>query len=192
MTGKEQTNTIECPVCGFENRAGSLMCDNCGTLLNLMAESRRATRDLRDYRDALGDDAAKAVESSSNERVRGAEYRIGMSVQLRVEEASQPVVINPEMLTGDVIMGRRDPITEQVPEVDLDRYAGYRMGVSRRHAILRLIGDELKLIDLGSSNGTYLNGERLEARKPTTILEGDVMRLGQIIMKVKFMKTQQG
>ncbi|MEL6151396.1 MAG: FHA domain-containing protein [Chloroflexota bacterium] len=168
------------------------MCDNCGTLLNLTAESRRATRDLRDIANELDEKTTEAVKAPRQDKVRGAEYRIGMAVHLRVEEAVQPIVIGPELLTGDVIMGRRDPITEQVPEVDLDRYAGYRMGVSRRHAILRLIGDELKLVDLGSSNGTYLNGERLEARKPTTVLEGDVLRLGQIIMKVKFLKVQQG
>jgi len=48
--------------------------------------------------------------------------------------------------------------------------------VSRRHAVVRLEGDTLVLEDLGSTNGTTLNGERLHGRAPMTAT--DVARLG--------------
>lgn len=166
------------------------MCENCGTLLDLRAESRRATRDLRDSAEELSKDQVEVIEQAPEHKVRGNEYHEGLAVHLRVAEAKQPVVVSPDMLNSDVVLGRRDPITEQVPEVDLDRFAGYRMGVSRRHAILRLTNGMLTIIDLGSSNGTYLNGNRLEARRPEVVMEGDLLRLGQIIMTVQFVEVQ--
>ena len=51
--------------------------------------------------------------------------------------------------------------------------------VSRKHSVIRVVqGDppSFKLSDLGSSNGTFLNGERLEGE--TEILPGDTIELG--------------
>src|SRR5689334_7064282 len=50
-------------------------------------------------------------------------------------------------------------------------------GVSRRHAQLSLAGDALVLEDLGSSNGTYVNGVRLTA--PRHLQANDQITLGQ-------------
>lgn len=182
---------IQCPVCSHMNRAGSLVCENCGTLLDLRTESRRATRDLRDSADDLNKESHEAIQETPEKKVRGSEYHDGLAVHLRVAESKQPIVVSSKMLESDVVLGRRDPITEQVPEVDLDMFAGYRMGVSRRHAILKVVNKMLVVVDLGSSNGTYLNGKRLEARSPEVVMEGDLLRLGQIIMTVQFTEDQQ-
>ncbi len=52
-------------------------------------------------------------------------------------------------------------------------------GVSRRHARLLLQGQETILEDLGSSNGTFVNGVRL--RPSSSLAPGDEIRLGQAI-----------
>jgi tetratricopeptide (TPR) repeat protein len=50
-------------------------------------------------------------------------------------------------------------------------------GVSRRHAkVIREIDGTLKIQDMGSTNGTYLNGERIELE---ALREGDRVRIGQ-------------
>src|ERR687892_267511 len=49
-------------------------------------------------------------------------------------------------------------------------------GVSRRHAALRLEGDGVVVEDLGSSNGTFVNGRRIDG--PVEIGEGDDVRRG--------------
>ncbi|HEY7795271.1 MAG TPA: DHA2 family efflux MFS transporter permease subunit [Gaiellaceae bacterium] len=49
--------------------------------------------------------------------------------------------------------------------------------VSRRHALLRRTADGLELSDLGSVNGTYVNGQRIH--EPTPLAEGDVVTLGR-------------
>ena len=52
-------------------------------------------------------------------------------------------------------------------------------GLSRRHAELDLIGDELTLKDLGSSNGTYVNADKIAE---VVLKDGDVLRF----FKVRF------
>jgi hypothetical protein len=55
--------------------------------------------------------------------------------------------------------------------------------VSRRHArIIRRQG-ELLIIDLGSTNGTYVNGQRITAAVP--LLDGDDLRLGGLRLCVR-------
>jgi hypothetical protein len=54
--------------------------------------------------------------------------------------------------------------------------------VSRRHAMLRVSKAQVDLLDLGSQNGTYLNGERLA--KPATLASGDWITFG--VVEVRF------
>ena len=52
--------------------------------------------------------------------------------------------------------------------------------VSRRHAIIHAQGqDEFWLVDLGSSNGTYLNGRRI--MQPVQLREGDQVQVGPFL-----------
>jgi pSer/pThr/pTyr-binding forkhead associated (FHA) protein len=47
--------------------------------------------------------------------------------------------------------------------------------VSRHHCMIRLQAGEATLLDLGSSNGTYLNGTRV--RGPSKLRTGDEIRI---------------
>jgi len=51
--------------------------------------------------------------------------------------------------------------------------------VSRRHAEIRCSDDACELVDLGSSNGTYVNGERVER---CTLSSGDQVQLGRSLL----------
>jgi len=60
--------------------------------------------------------------------------------------------------------------------------------VSRRHAKLEAAGDgaTLALRDLGSTNGLFVNGRRVEANPgPVTLRAGDVLRVGSHAFKLK-------
>ena len=55
--------------------------------------------------------------------------------------------------------------------------------ISRRHArLVRGASGELTVEDLGSSNGTFVNGERLNALR--TLQVGDVVRMGKTVLHV--------
>jgi len=54
-------------------------------------------------------------------------------------------------------------------------------GISRRHAELQVSGDTVRLRDLGSVNGTHVNGQRLSG--PVALSDGDMLRLGEVLLK---------
>lgn len=51
--------------------------------------------------------------------------------------------------------------------------------VSRRHAEIRRSGESFTLHDIGSLNGTYLNGERVET---AALRSGDELRIGKYVI----------
>ena len=53
--------------------------------------------------------------------------------------------------------------------------------MSGRHAEISKINGEIKVRDLGSANGIYLNGERTEEAE---LFDGDVLRLGQTSVRI--------
>jgi pSer/pThr/pTyr-binding forkhead associated (FHA) protein len=54
--------------------------------------------------------------------------------------------------------------------------------LSQKHARLEMRGDEWILEDLKSTNGTFVNG--FEVRDPTSVNDGDVIRIGHIELKM--------
>jgi pSer/pThr/pTyr-binding forkhead associated (FHA) protein len=50
--------------------------------------------------------------------------------------------------------------------------------VSRMHATLRMNGEHVEVEDLGSSNGTWVNGKRISTA--TRITPGDALKLGSV------------
>lgn len=171
----------KCGNCGHENRAGVVFCENCGA--SLIGRQPLSTKALET---ASGNQASSsAIPSPLSAIVQEmATFKPGDSLKLHVEGAAKPLELQPK---GEVILGRRDPATGATPDVDLTPFAGYRMGVSRRHAAIRQGDDNtLNVWDLGSSNGTFLNGQRLNAHRPYPLHDGDELRLGQMIIRVHF------
>ena len=56
--------------------------------------------------------------------------------------------------------------------------------VSRRHARLSLAGEALQVEDLGSTNGTAVNGTLLKSGAPTALQAGSKLRLGDVELVV--------
>src|SRR5262249_27687717 len=48
-------------------------------------------------------------------------------------------------------------------------------GISRRHATLKIDADGVTLTDLGSRNGTFVNGQRID--RPVVLHDGDKVQL---------------
>jgi hypothetical protein len=59
--------------------------------------------------------------------------------------------------------------------------------VSRRHARIELAGGVVRVEDLGSTNGTFVNGERVSAG---TLTEGDRLLIGTSILKLVVIEDQ--
>ncbi|MCD4686521.1 MAG: FHA domain-containing protein, partial [Anaerolineae bacterium] len=64
-------------------------------------------------------------------------------------------------------------------------------GVSRRHATIVQVEAEraLYLEDLGSVNGTRINGFSLEPRRRYRLRDGDELEFGEIQMVLRFVRS---
>ena len=72
----------------------------------------------------------------------------------------------------------------ELQRVSLNPYGAEAAGVSREHAALVREDTMLTLIDLNSTNGTYLNGLPLPAFQSRIVRDGDELQLG--ILKLIF------
>ncbi len=103
---------------------------------------------------------------------------------LRQVDASVPSrAASLTILTG-LEMGRRFPLAETETEIGRGRQAHVRIrdrAVSRRHAQVRRTGDHYRVENLGSPNGLFLNGERLQQPRP--LREGDLLELGHSVLR---------
>lgn len=87
--------------------------------------------------------------------------------------------------SDEFTIGRFDPSTRVAPTIDLDPYHAKEQGVSRRHAAIGWHQNTLQVVDLGSYNGTYLNGLRLFPFQPRRLRNGDKIQIGQLILHVE-------
>ncbi len=90
-----------------------------------------------------------------------------------------------------IVLGRGDPVANYYPDLDLSPYGGQEGGVSRRHAAIVQDTDSkaLYLEDLGSTNGTRINGFSLEARRRYRLRDGDNLEFGRVTMVLRFVRS---
>jgi serine/threonine-protein kinase len=84
---------------------------------------------------------------------------------------------------SESLIGRMDPNRGIRPEVDLSKYDPAAR-VSRRHAKIIAQGSQFYIEDLGSANGTFINGSvRLAQGRPYVLVSGDELKLGETTLK---------
>ncbi len=85
---------------------------------------------------------------------------------------------------GTNLVGRWDPDSGAFPEVDLESHDP-EAKVSRRHAIIEFNESEIKVEDVGSLNGTFINrGKRLEPGTKHALKAGDELIIGKTFLSV--------
>ena len=84
-----------------------------------------------------------------------------------------------------MIIGRGESGTG-APDVDLDPLDAHEHGVSRRHAILLTRERFLTIRDLNSTNGTFINGLRLQRSQDVPLEHGDRLQFGKLEMQLMF------
>lgn len=72
----------------------------------------------------------------------------------------------------EVLIEKEEFLIGRAPDCDLRLLLAE---ISRHHCMLRVAPDEVLLVDLGSSNGTYLNGQRV--RSQATLRSGDEIQI---------------
>ena len=94
-----------------------------------------------------------------------------MSVKMKVVQG-KPHGSYLDFPEGEFVVGR-GPECHVRPNSEL---------VSRQHCLLRIHGQELMVRDLGSTNGTLVNGKRLI--EECALVDGDTLQLGPLVLQV--------
>ena len=81
-------------------------------------------------------------------------------------------------------VGRLDPAQSIFPDVDLTQDGGLKGGVSRRHCRIFRVSDLYFVEDLGSANGTFLDGERLIPHLPHQLEDSTTLQVGHVELEV--------
>jgi pSer/pThr/pTyr-binding forkhead associated (FHA) protein len=169
---------IKCPVCRITYVENTLFCSECG--LYLLESEELGT-------DPLEAAHVKWLGASDGTPPRGqGELNAGtLTVRLRISQGDQARELEIP-LSKPIRLGRIDPPQDIFPEVDLTESLAMEYGVSREHACIFRRGDIIVVEDLGSTNGTLLNGERLAPFLPQILEDGDQLQLGKLLIDVNF------
>jgi pSer/pThr/pTyr-binding forkhead associated (FHA) protein len=93
------------------------------------------------------------------------------------------------VIADEVILGRADDESGFRPDLDLEPFGAQDAGVSRRHARIAHHHGALFLSDLGSVNGTRINGFALEPDQACRLRDGDCVELGHLILCIHLHAT---
>jgi len=104
-----------------------------------------------------------------------------VSLRIKVSSTGRHIQLPsaPEMHVG-----RLDAAHGIFPDLDLPPDGGLDEGVSRRHCKLHRQGSTFLIEDVGSANGTFLNGQRLTPYLPHVLKDGDEVQVGCIKLQV--------
>ena len=104
------------------------------------------------------------------------------TAKLYIEGTSELATPTFSLQKDENLVGRRDPMSNIFPEVDLSKYDP-QTKISRRHARIWRDGSNFLVEDLGSSNGTVVASSaidtfRLVPHKPHVLESGDKLKVG--------------
>ena len=186
---KETVSGIFCPACKMRNETGAILCTYCNTPLPSNAD-RQKTRLLGNPREATGalpDSFDEYLDAPPLNRERFLDFEIpSKGVVLINLEDGQPIAMLEEKA---FILGRASAeIKTREPLLDLTSL-GIDYGISRVHALIRPTKNGYQITDLDSSNGTWLENDRLIPQKPYDIDSGDRIRMGRLNVLVFYPKV---
>ena len=158
-----------------------------------------AVRMLRKYSQRLRETTKQIEELAAKaEGIVAAAPATGSTIERPAEEASKPAAPQQAealayfiskasgnvfpVFKHDSLIGRYDSVTGQTPEVDLTNEDSSR-NISRRHArIVVKEGKPFVAEEIGTMNGTYLNGQKIPTGVLTPIKDGDEFTLCRLTL----------
>jgi hypothetical protein len=158
--------------------AGAMLCAECGA--QLVGKEALTTQNITTQQFEVVDE--RKLKNDMYQPFDGSDA--WGSLHLLDTGQVLPLSVKNEFTIGRVSEGQ--PI---MPDVDLSPYQAYAAGVSRLHAVIKRDGNRIIFIDLGSANGTYINGKRLNPNVEQVIKHGDIIALGKLKLQVLIKST---
>lgn len=171
---------INCPNCHHDELSGAYFCSECGTQLTQL--------------DFL---QTRFISKSANNLINSSVLPSASVIKKTVVSHKDPSISLHLVDSGKVIhlsdrkdfsLGRAVEGQSILPDIDLTQYDGFSKGVSRMHSSLRIVNGEVYVSDLGSSNGTRINGQKIMPHIEYSINHGDIITLGKMKIQVLLIK----
>jgi hypothetical protein len=145
-----------CPHCNSWNEIDALFCQACHFPLD------GGSKDVPTTREKIEVETVVLAEIGFD----GAEHPLqipptGIAIYSWTDHTPIAVVTSPQLVLGRSMPGQPD----DARIIDLKSFDAFENGVSRRHAAIRQVEGGYEIIDLGSSNGTWLEKQRLVPRR---------------------------
>ncbi len=171
-------NEIFCPICKNKNERGGIACRYCGAPLDSHRSSSVLTiKNAEVSKIATAKLSSLPIDKSSMPEDGIAIYAEGMS---------KPAYLHFER---ELVLGRKGLDADGVSDgsmLNLSELGGYQMGISRRHAVINRTGNGYEVIDLGSTNGSWLNDMRLVPNKPYPLSSGSQLQFGRMRLLILY------
>jgi len=165
-------DAIFCLVCHHKISADAKLCSFCGAPVTRSRPPERSTLKV-----APIPVATAGLESLSKRYLPKLPEN---SFALFIMEDDNPLIVK----NSEVIYLGRFAQNPTSSSVDLTKYGAAEMGVSRSHARINWSEGIYELEDLASSNGTWLNYQRLAYGTSYELHNGDVILLGQLQLTI--------
>ena len=164
---------IKCPACNHENLPGSLFCARCG--VHLPTGKRISTDEVPEQE--LPSEPRSPFETREPDRPDGSP--LDATLVLLCEDGQE--IILPQVTTLN--LGRGQIPDGTTPMLDLTLHGAYKGGVSRFHSRIHRQPTGFYIEDLLSTNGTYINKQRIPPYVPQGLRSGDEIQLGRLALK---------
>jgi hypothetical protein len=162
---------ITCGTCGAVNGPGEKYCEDCGAALDDSVSGSPIPTSVPDAPPPIAPVAPPPVPITPQQAVAQV---VAGKPRLEAIASGQTFLLSKD----ENAVGRRSPVDGIFPEVDLTE-ADVDSYISRRHGKI-VMGEQGPVYeDLGSSNGSFHNGTRLQQGVQAVLREGDRLRLGK-------------
>jgi hypothetical protein len=172
---------ILCPNCLHKEMVGAIFCSECGAQLVFTAGV--PTTEIR---------ASKILSQENGEGRPTTLPKTPEPIPPVSARIALNVISYGEILTlgesGEITLGRVSEGQPIIPDIDLTPYKAYEAGVSRMHASITINEDEVTIADLGTANGTRINGKKITPQSSYPLKHGDIVTLGKFKIQVLLRK----
>ncbi len=152
-------------------------CPKCAELITIVPDPSEVSNPEADYAHTMI--LFNPLPAQEDEQLR--EVKSGLSGEPHIVPGFKATVVEADGYSPGKKYAIVKPVTvigRSKSEILLDDPE-----VSRRHAAIEVYGEKVVIKDLGSTNGTFLNGLGI---KMAIIKDGDVVQVGNTTLKVQF------
>lgn len=160
---------INCPNCKKNLPEGTIFCSECGTRIDESSE----TSDMKGTVPTVPPTKPLSSEKKLPD--------IKTEISLLILDTGKIITIKGQK---EYSIGRVSKGQAIIPDVDLSQFEAHKKGVSRLHAYIKIDQQGVVIVDMGSANGTKVNGQKIAPNIDYPIKHADMIILGSIPIQV--------